>query len=278
MSEYLAEKYATSLTQADVLQIFKELVEILGSISQTAKKSGIERRTFYEMENREDIQTLTKEKILRLALETSQDQTLKFLLKRHVDDSVELLIVKLTSLYEKAIEETDRKKLAQILDTFKQVNQEYQGLIKDYLDTEVQDFLAHLIDKAQIEEVTWTPPINSLYKVEELKILLPMISRELAKGKPHEVIAEQFRVPLDIVKAIQVQKMRPSLTTIEKCEGLFYSYLPRQDYWKELLEGQNTSAGIEPIRYSKIAVYERPEYQTPTSGATVMIKRLDTHE
>ncbi|OGD55910.1 hypothetical protein A3K81_04935 [Candidatus Bathyarchaeota archaeon RBG_13_60_20] len=252
-------------------------MEILGSISKAAKKSGIERRTFYKMEDRDDIQTLTKEKILLLALETSQDETLKFLLKRHVDDSVELLIVKLTSLYEKAIEETDREKLVQILETFKQVNQEYQGLIKDNLETEVKDLLAHLIDKAQIEEVTWTPPRNSLYKVEELKILLPMINRELAKGKAHDAIAEQFRVPLDIVKAVQAQKMRLSRTTIEKCEGLLYSYLPRQDYWKEILEGQNTSAGITPIKYSQIATYERSEYQTSTSGATVMIKRLETH-
>ena len=276
MSEYLAEKYAPSLTQEDTQQMFKQLIETLGSISEVAKESGIERRTYYKMEDRNYLQTSTKEKILHLALEKSQIETLHYLLKRHVNDSSELLIINLTTLYEKAIEENDREKLVKILDAFRQVNQEYQGLIKDNIETEVQDLVAHLLDKAQIEEVIWNPR-NTLYKVDELRSLLPMISRELARGRSSKVIAEQFRVPEEIVDAIQAQTARSNHATMEECEGLFYGYLPVYEYWERILESQNTSAGIDRRKCFEVMRYIKSEYQTPSSGATVTIERSQTH-
>ena len=272
VSEYIAEKYAPSLTQEDARQMFKRLAEILGSISEAAKESGIERRTYYKMEDREYVQPSTKEKILHVALEKAQIETLGYLLKRHVSDSAELLIVNLTTLYEKAIEETDREKLVKILDAFKQVNWEYQGLIKDSIETEVQDLIAHLIDKAKVEEVVWTPR-NTLYKVDEMRSLITTINRELIRGRSSKVIAEQFRVPEEIVDALRTRIARPSYVSIEECEGLLYGYLPGYNYWDRILESQNTSAGIERKRCYEIVRYIKPELQTPSSGATVTIER-----
>jgi len=270
MSEYMAEKYAPSLTQDDALRMFKELAERLGSISRAAEDCGIERRTYYKMEDREYVQESTKQKILHVALETSQDETLRFLLKRHVDDSLELLTVNLTTLYEEAVEETDRETIVKILEDFSRLNHEYKGLIKDNLETEVRDLVAHLIDKAKIVEITWTPPKNTLYRVEELSALIPMIGRELARGRTAKVISERFRVSEELVDVLKAQTAKTSRKILEEYEGLTYGYSTALDYWEGLLENRDSSASMGNIR-----LYKSPEkgggHQTPSSGATIAL-------
>lgn len=228
LSDYILSKYAPTLNAEDMLHLFSKLIEEHGSIKKAAEECNITRRSYYMLENREYIQPNTKEKIVKTTYGVSPDEVLEYLLKRHVDDSLEVLSVNLSKLYEEAIEETDREALKETLEQFDRIKQEYEGLIIDNIQREVLDQIAHLKEKAEVAGVSWKPAKTTIFKTHELTSIIPLVFKELEAGKKPEILSEKYGVSPELVKTI---------ASIRRKETVTLSVLSQQskkDYRKDL--------------------------------------------
>ena len=267
LSEYILSKYAPTLNAEDMLYLFSKLIKAHGSIKKAAEECKITRRSYYMLENREYIQPNTKEKIVKTTYGLSPDEVLEYLLKRHVDDSLEVLSVNLSKLYEEAIEETDRESLTEILEEFDRIKQEYEGLIIDNIQREVLDQIAHLKEKAEIAEVLWKPAKTTMFKTYELTAMIPLVFKELEAGKKPETISEKYGVSPELVKAIASIQRKEITATLSEYEGFLYGKIEEYDpmeYWNRELA---SAAGPETPRYMVYNGGGLTEHQTPTAQA-----------
>lgn len=268
LSEYILSKYAPTLNAEDMLYLFSKLIEEHGSIKKAAEECNITRRSYYMLENREYIQPNTKEKIVKTTYELSPDKVLEYLLKRHVDDSLEVLSVNLSKLYEEAIEETDRETLKETLERFDTIKQEYEGLIIDNIQREVLDQTAHLRKKAEVTEVSWMPVKTTIFKTHEVTAMIPLVFKEIEAGKTPETISEKYGVPPELVKAISSIRRKETIATLSECEGFVYRKIEDYDpteYWTRELA---SAAGPETPRYMVYCGGGLADHQTPTAQAT----------
>ena len=268
LSDYILSKYAPTLNAEDMLHLFSKLIEEHGSIKKAAEECNITRRSYYMLENREYIQPNTKKKIVKTAYGVSPDEVLEYLLKRHVDDSLEVLSVNLSKLYEEAIEETDREALKERLERFDTIKQEYEGLIIDNIQREVLDQTAHLREKAEVTEVSWKPAKTTIFKTHEVTAMIPLVFKELEAGKKPETISEKYGVPPGLVKAISPIQRKEPIATLSECEGFLYGKIEDYDpteYWTHELA---SAAGPETPQYLVYCEGGLTEHQTPTAQAT----------
>jgi len=250
-----------------MLYLFSILVEKHGSISEAARKCSIARRSYYTLRDRDFLQPETKEKILSAAFNISPDETLDYLLKRHVDDSLEVLSTNLSKLYEDAVEESDRETLKGILEHFNQVKQEYEGLIINNLQREVLDQLAHLKEKAVIAEILWNPAESTLFKKQDLMTIIPLITKELDAGVKTEMVSEKYGISQDLVSTITKIRRKEIVISLNEVEGYLLGLRKQSESHDHWTHQGDTAAGTEVPS----AVYygaPSPEYQTPTAPAT----------
>lgn len=250
-----------------MLYLFSKLIEEHGSISEAARACGIARRSYYTLKDRDFLHPETKEKILLAAFNISPDEILDYMLKRHVDDSLEVLSTNLSTLYEEAIGESNREALREILEHFNKVKQEYEGLIIDNFQREVLDQLAHLVEKAVVAEVMWKPSQSTLYKTQELMTIIPLIFKELEAGIKTEIISEKYGIAHDLVNTFTGIRRKDTTIPLNDYEGYLYGKPEKFEPYDPWTHQKVTAAGTEvPIA----VVYEitHPEYQTPTTPAT----------
>jgi len=251
-----------------MLYLFSKLIKAHGSIKKAAEECKITRRSYYMLEDREYIQPNTKEKIVKTAYGLSPDEILEYLLKRHVDDSLEVLSVNLGKIYEEAIEEIDRESLKEILEQFDRIKQEYEGLIIDNIQQEVLDQIAHLKEKAEVAEVLWKPAKSTMFKTYELTAIIPLVFKELEAGKNPETVSEKYGVSPELVRAIASIRRKEITTTLREYEGFVYGKIGGYDpteYWTRELA---SAAGPETPRYMVYYEDGLSEHQTPTAQAT----------
>jgi succinate dehydrogenase flavin-adding protein (antitoxin of CptAB toxin-antitoxin module)/uncharacterized protein YuzB (UPF0349 family) len=264
LSEYITSNYAPTLNADDVINLFSIIREEYKTIKKSTEKCDITRRSYYELENRDYIQTNTKEKILKTAYETSPHRVLDYLLKRFMDDSLEILYVNLVKIYEEAIEEVDIKLLKQILEEYNKIQKEYESLIVDNLQQEVQDQIIHLREKAKIEDINWDPIKPSLYKSNQLAFLLPLVFGELMRGEEPKKLSDRFSISKELVDALESIRRTESSINLIEYEGLIYGKTSKDDlidYWNE-----PSSAASTPEPYITLSrVEEKDEAQTSTA-------------
>jgi len=179
MSTYLAEKYSNLLNDEEIVDLFQKIKETYRSISEAAKICGLERKTVYLWKETGFIKPKTKEKVVKALLEIEPEQTLSYLTKRGVDNAVEILMTNLSTIYEKAMEETDREKFLKLAELFDQIKIEHSGLIIDKLQREVNDLTFHIDIDAKRKGVAWESKSFEIFKTEQLETIIPMIAREI---------------------------------------------------------------------------------------------------
>jgi hypothetical protein len=263
LSEYLTSKYASTLNTEDILHLFSIILEKYKTIKKSTEKCDINRRSYYELKNRDYIQTNTKEKILKTAYEISPHKVLDYLLKRYMDDSLEILYINLVKLYEEAIEETDINLLKQILNDYNKIKKEYESLIIDSLQQEVQDQILHLHEKAEVENINWGPIKPSLYKSNQLAMIIPLIFRELIRGEKPQILSDRFNTSIELVDALEsIRKIESTINLIEY-EGLIYGKTGQDtlsDYWNQLASASSTPGPY--ITTHRVEEQEEPQTST----------------
>lgn len=142
--EYLAKRFAEILTKGDVLELFRMLKERYGTISRVCRRIGIERRTFYYWRYAKQVNSDTKLKVLKVALEEHPIDTLEFLARKSRDRTREVLELLIEFLRRGIIEEEDPRKAEELAKRAENIINEFSIPINEYLHHEI----ARLINAA----------------------------------------------------------------------------------------------------------------------------------
>jgi hypothetical protein len=229
VSSYIAENFSASLTDEDARILFDKLVKKRGSISKAVKECGIARKTPYLWETANNIDLKTKQKITRALLDEAFEETLAYLVKRYMSESLELLLINLSTLYEMALSEKSREKCYNILKSFEEIKNENNGIIVDKLSEEVINYIEILKKDSLVKEVNWSPKPFNVYKTEQIQHIIPLIARELCRGVSSEWISKQLNVSETMVHMVnstlaEVQKTKeeePYRKPITQLEGIY---------------------------------------------------------
>jgi len=251
VSEVIVERYANILSSQDVIKLFDRLQENVGSRLEAAKLCGLERKTVYDWEKTGEIRLRTKKKVLAALIENLVDETLEFMTHRGVETSVDILRIYLTSLYETAVaEEISKTAFQQLVSKFEEAKKQYSGLIIGHLESEIENMLHSLSEKALALEVQFDTAPLDLVRLSSLSAEIPILIRTIstvAPFVPDTEIAKIFNFPKEFVqsfhKALQENyiaiRLPPALPTSPS------SY-----------EFQPVTAGTTPLQGGLI---ERPE-------------------
>ncbi len=137
MFEYLARRFAEMLTKGDVMELFRMLEQRYGTISRVCERIGIERRTFYHWRYAKQINSETKAKVLRVALEEHPIDTLEFLARKSRGRTKEVLELLIEFLRRGIIEEEDPKRAEELAKRAEDIINEFSIPITEYLHHEI---------------------------------------------------------------------------------------------------------------------------------------------
>jgi len=139
--EYLAKRFAEMLTKGDVMELFKMLEQRYGTISRVCGRIGIERRTFYHWRYAKQINSETKAKVLRVALEEHPIDTLEFLARKSRGRTKEVLELLIEFLRRGIIEEEDPKRAEELAKRAENIINEFSIPITEYLHHEIAELI-----------------------------------------------------------------------------------------------------------------------------------------
>jgi len=173
MVEYVAERYSEFLTKGDVVELFKRLEEVFGTVKDVCKVIGIERKTVYNWKWVKEIRHETKVKILSAALERFAKETLEFLADKGLKRTLEVLSLLLQHIYEKAMETDKKIEFEKFFGEFKRVYEKYDKSLLDALRYEIEELLELLKERARelnVRIISERPSIQPLpYEAERLE-------------------------------------------------------------------------------------------------------------
>jgi len=165
MVEYVAERYSEFLTKGDVVELYKKLEEVYGTVKDVCKVIGIERKTVYNWKRVKEIRHETKVKILSAALERFAKETLEFLADKGLKRTLEVLSLLLQHIYERAMETEKKIEFEKFFEEFKRVYEKYDKSLLDVMRYEVEELLELLKEKARelsVRIISEKPPVRPL--------------------------------------------------------------------------------------------------------------------
>jgi len=135
--ENLARHFAEMLTKGDLMELFRMLEQRYGTISKVCERIGIERRTFYHWRYAKQVNSETKAKVLRVALEEHPIDTLEFLARKSRGRTKEVLELLIEFLRRWIVEEEDLKKAEGLVKRAENIINEFSIPITEYLHHEI---------------------------------------------------------------------------------------------------------------------------------------------
>lgn len=209
---YLAERYAHLLSKEDILELFHDLEEACGSLSEACRKCGIQRKTRYDWIDARSLKLSTKKKVLKALMEIEPEKTLDFLLARSKEITVELLSMNLSNTYAKAMAEgISPESFINTIQKFEETKNKHTGLIRE-LEEELGDMTHFIRERASTLNISL--PAESIdtvrpsHMLEMIPIVVDAISRrgfrsfsELATDlnvpeKLVQVMSEVIKIPI----------------------------------------------------------------------------------
>lgn len=149
MYDYITEKYAGMLNEADVGILFNLLTRELGeNRSEAARQCGLTGKATYDWGEATYVKLGTKKKVLQASLKKNFLPTLEYLFKRSAERSEDLLHTILSTLYADAIEAVSKEEFEVAVNKFKLLQMNNQGIINDGIRDEVIDMGSLMRDKA----------------------------------------------------------------------------------------------------------------------------------
>lgn len=223
---YLAERYAHLLSKEDVLELFQDLEEACGSLSEACRKCGIQRKTRYDWINARSLKLSTKQKVLKALMEIRPEKTLDFLLTRSKEITVELLSISLSTIYAKAMAEgISPGSFINAVKKFEGIKNKHAGLIRE-LEEELGDMTHFIRERALTLNVSLPAEsidtIKPSHMLEMIPVVVDAISRrglrsfsELATDlnvpeKLVQVMSDAIKIPIGMLRAVTTYGELPS--------------------------------------------------------------------
>jgi len=214
------ERYAGLLSGRDVLELFNQLIKLCGSIAEAARVCKIERRTpyYWEYEKSQEIRLHTKKKVLKALIERDFEFTLKFMIKRSVDASKDILRMYFGSIYERAMNpDISNRDFLRLTNEFRQLRIKYSGLIDSALGKELSDMLINMKIEAENRDIDFPPLPLSTMTAEEVIRYLPRLIRLVpsdADDLTIHMLSKELNFPKELVKlASELSQPLPTLQT-----------------------------------------------------------------
>ncbi len=148
MVEYIAERYSEFLTKGDVVELYKRLEDVYGTVKDVCKVIGIERKTVYNWKKVKEIRHETKVKVLGAALEYFTKETLEFLADKGLKRTLEVLSLLLQHIYERAMRTDEKMEFKKFFDEFKRIFEKYDKSLLDPIRYEISELLELLEHRA----------------------------------------------------------------------------------------------------------------------------------
>jgi hypothetical protein len=201
MSSIISEKYANLLSVEDVVWLFELLEKAVGNKVEAARICGLERKTTYDWETTKEARLSTKKKVLAALPE----ETLDFMTERSVQASVDILRTYLFAIYEKAMSEKNATRFLRLASKFEDTKQKYNGMITDYLETEVGNMSELLPEKAEEIGVVFRPLPLQIVRLSEFTKILPNLMKTISMVSPTTPrieIARIFNTSSELIETI----------------------------------------------------------------------------
>jgi DNA-binding phage protein len=198
------EKYAGLLDEGDLLNLFDVVKSRAGSLSEAARRCGIERKTIYDMMSEgKEVKRRTKERILRAALTANLEKSIGLLLSKTVKESKEILVSHLSLIYQDAMRAKDPSDFLGAASRFEEVMDQNAGLVAGTLQEEVSSMVGELVTRSSRLAVTYAPPTLRVMGSETMAAAIPGLIGDLltTPGIDPNDLARKWRIGPGIVAA-----------------------------------------------------------------------------
>jgi len=236
LPNYIADRYAATLTTEDTAYLFNALTNKLhGNRSEAARQCDLTGKTTYDWGIASYVKINTRRKVLEACLKIDFLDTVEYLLKRSNERAIDILRTVLSTIYAEAVETASPEQYAILLDRFERLTSEYHGLVYDKIKDEVTDMLWTLRQKAQELKVPVRPKSIDEISAKELLQALPLLAEiYLSRPKEAPMIAETFEFPPDSIKMLWpiFEKLRPTEEIVtEDAVGITFAFVPSEKMW-----------------------------------------------
>lgn len=205
MVSSLAERYAHLLDVEDVIDLFDNLAGIYNGIEGASARCGIARSTPYGWEEAEYIKLETKKKVLDASLNERPTETLDFLMKKSKEKTADLLLMYLSIIYQRALDESiDFEAFENLLNTFLTARRNHFGLISDEIEDDVNEMLTVLEEEAKKRDITPSPDTLNMIKPRYLLEIMPNVVSDIVQKKNLLAVSRKYNVPMEVPQALSM--------------------------------------------------------------------------
>jgi len=226
------EKYAGLLDEGDLLGLFDVVKSRAGSLSEAARRCGIERKTIYDMMSEgKEVKRRTKERILRAALTANLEKSIGLLLSKTVKESKEILVSHLSLIYQEAMRAKNPNDFQDVASRFEEVMNQNAGLVAGSLQEEVSSMVGELMTRSSKLAIRYAPPTLRVIGSETLAAAIPGLIGDLLTipGIDPNDLARKWRIDPGIVTAAQQTVIQHNARfRIDSVEALQVLPVPRK--------------------------------------------------
>jgi len=203
MFSSLVERHAYLLDVEDAIDLFDNLARIYHGIKGASARCGIARSTRYIWEEAEYIKLETKKKVLDASLNERPAETLDFLMKKSKENTADLLLMYLSIIYQRALDESiDSEAFENLLNTFLTARRNHFGLISDEIEDDVNEMLMVLEGEAKKRDITPSPDTLNMIKPRYLLEIMPNVVSDIVQKKDLLAVSRKYDVPMEVPQAL----------------------------------------------------------------------------
>jgi len=198
-------KYAGLLDEGELLDVFDLVRSAAGSISEAARRCGIERKTIYDLMNEgKQIKQETRERILRAALTANLEKSIGILLSKAMRESKDIFVSYLSLIYQSAMRAGNSATFNEIASRFESLLSLYPGLVVHGLQEEVSSMISGLVNKGEKLGTGYIPPGFKAVDSATLGVLIPALVKDLLtmRAMDQRTLAYKWRIDPSIIQAL----------------------------------------------------------------------------
>lgn len=200
--EYLVDRYSSSLTKYDVLELFRRLEEKKGNKTTATKEADIQRKTVWDwVHNTKDIKEATKRKVLQASLKTDLYGTIDFLVRKNATDYNEILQRCIYMIFENMISLNEASEFQRRISQFEEYLRSNAGAISDIKTIPIEEMIDSVNQKASslgVEEIA--KDINFISPQRLSQKIMHLLEVFSTKSMFKHEIADKLGLPKEFVE------------------------------------------------------------------------------
>ena len=202
------QKYSSLLDEQQLLNLFDLVKSEAGSVSEAARRCGIERKTIYDMMNKgNQVKISTKKRILKAALMADFEKSAELLLAKVVKNSGEIFFNYLSLVYQKTMRAKDAGEFTKATSRLEFILNRYAGLAVGSLQEELGSMENQLAERGARLGVKYDPPRLRLIETSRLEVTIPALMEDLLTVSRTDSLALANKWRLDPSVIISASKV-----------------------------------------------------------------------